>query len=297
MKKTFLIGIGAQKAGTTWAHNYLKSHPECAAGIVKELSVLTSYFSGRQGVDVRILHKIKKLEEELERYALRIKSGKPMPRADKKLMYAIDYLAADHDLKYYLSYFKRLLEDNPDAKIVSDITPAYSTLSTENLKETRDILEAEGYQPKAFFLMRDPVERCYSAVRMDARNKAKAGQSDSQGPNERFLEIALANWSQVRTRYEDIVPKIENAFGAENCLFGFYETFISEQGVRSLCDFLDISFADPRLDFKSNVSPRSVEPDPADWEKVRQAYSATYAFCADKFGADVVSQAWPGFKA
>ncbi|MEP1992947.1 MAG: sulfotransferase [Ascidiaceihabitans sp.] len=288
--------MGAQKAGTTWTHSYLNSHPECATGIVKELSVLTNYFSGRQGVEIRIAHKIEALEEELKRYAWRIKKGKSIPGGDNRLMYAVDYLAADHDLKYYLNYFRRLFENNPDAKVVSDITPEYSNLSTENLKETWDILEADGYQPKALFLMRDPVERCYSAIRMGARNKANAGETDIQDPSDKFAEAAVANWCQIRTRYEDMVPKIESAFGAENCLFGFYETFISEQGVRNLCDFLDISFAAPNLDFKANASPRSVEPDPAEWEKVRLAYSATYAFCADKFGADVVSQAWPGFK-
>lgn len=296
MRKTFLIGIGAQKAGTTWAHTYLKSHPECATGVVKELSVLTNYFANRQGVTARATQKIRALEEELKRYENRLASGKPFPGADKKLLYAIDCLAADHDLKYYTSYFKRLVDDNPQAKVVSDITPAYSTLSAENLGQAKELLEAAGYQPKALFLMRDPVERCYSAIRMDARNKAKAGETNIGDPTENFAAAATAEWCQTRTRYEDIVPRIENTFGAENCLFGFYETFISEQGVHSLCDFLDISYVNPNLEHKANASPRTVEPDPAEWDKVRQAYSATYQFCADKFGADVVSQTWPAFQ-
>ncbi|WP_299548478.1 sulfotransferase [uncultured Tateyamaria sp.] len=293
MEKTFLIGLGAQKAGTTWVHSYLKAHPECATGKVKELSVLTGYFSNRQGMAPRVKMKINALREELDLYERRTRNNNDNAEANKQLLYAIDYLAADHDLEYYLSYARRLLADNPGAKLVSDITPAYSTLKPENILETRTLLEAEGCRPKALFLMRDPVERCYSALRMGARNKAWATKTDIGTSKDNFFANATADWCQVRTRYENIVPAIEAAFGAENCLFAFYETFISEPGVRSLCDFLDISYVAPKLDHKVNASPRTEEPDPAEWAQVRETYKDTYQFCADRFGADAVAQVWP----
>ena len=39
MTKTFLLGLGAQKAGTSWLWRYLKSHPQAALGPLKEFAV------------------------------------------------------------------------------------------------------------------------------------------------------------------------------------------------------------------------------------------------------------------
>ena len=36
---TFLLGLGAQKAGTAWMHRYLESSPQCDPGFRKEYHV------------------------------------------------------------------------------------------------------------------------------------------------------------------------------------------------------------------------------------------------------------------
>jgi hypothetical protein len=35
--RTFLLGVGAQKAGTSWLYRYLKSHPEIFMSPIKEM--------------------------------------------------------------------------------------------------------------------------------------------------------------------------------------------------------------------------------------------------------------------
>ena len=39
MTGTFLLGLGAQKAGTAWMHRYLESSPQCDPGFRKEYHV------------------------------------------------------------------------------------------------------------------------------------------------------------------------------------------------------------------------------------------------------------------
>ena len=39
---TLLLGIGAQKAGTSWLHAYLRGHPACSTGPMKELHYFDS---------------------------------------------------------------------------------------------------------------------------------------------------------------------------------------------------------------------------------------------------------------
>ena len=38
-QRTFLLGLGAQKAGTAWMHRYLESSPQCDPGFRKEYHV------------------------------------------------------------------------------------------------------------------------------------------------------------------------------------------------------------------------------------------------------------------
>ena len=64
--KTFLLGVGAQKAGTTWVYRYLRSHPACAMGPIKEYAVFDTHerpelFSGRSR------NRFERLRHEAER--------------------------------------------------------------------------------------------------------------------------------------------------------------------------------------------------------------------------------------
>lgn len=40
--KTFILGVGAQKAATSWLHNNIQNDPRCAVGIAKEYHVFDS---------------------------------------------------------------------------------------------------------------------------------------------------------------------------------------------------------------------------------------------------------------
>ena len=42
MNRTFLLGVGAMKAGTTWLHDYLAASPQCEPGVRKEYHVFDS---------------------------------------------------------------------------------------------------------------------------------------------------------------------------------------------------------------------------------------------------------------
>jgi flagellin-specific chaperone FliS len=44
MKQQYFVGIGAQKAGTTWLANYLDAHPQVAFSPIKELHFFDAVF-------------------------------------------------------------------------------------------------------------------------------------------------------------------------------------------------------------------------------------------------------------
>ena len=295
MKKTFLLGLGAQKAGTTWIYRYLHEHPECELGNIKEQAVFPAYFKVGDA-QKRTLGKVRKLQEELTKFQRRVSQGKQNPAADRNLLDRMDNLAAEKDLGYYVAYANRLVRQNPDAKLIGDITPVYSSLNAEQLSEIKQLLEGAGFDVKVVFLMRDPVERCYSAVRMGHRRDKAGGKSAGKaGPHAHFARNATSDWCNARTRYETIVPDIEKVFAPKNVFLGLYETFFSTEKIQGLCKFLNLSYIDADVDKKVNTSPREEEPSPEQLAEVRKFYDATYRFMAEREGEDVIAAAWPHY--
>lgn len=72
----------------------------------------------------------------------------------------------------YYGYFANLLAA-PDIRLTGDITPSYSGLSAATLAEIRDGMATRGVPTRVVFMMRDPVERSWSALRMSRREVAR----------------------------------------------------------------------------------------------------------------------------
>src|SRR3954451_14413565 len=134
---TFLLGVGCQKGGTAWLHRYLEASPQCDPGFRKEYHVWD---------------------------ALDLESGRlARERIEKQGGRRAEFLV---EPERYFDYFAGLLE--PDAiRLTADITPAYAALSVERLRMVRDGFTARGVRQVAVYLVRDPVERIWSAARLD----------------------------------------------------------------------------------------------------------------------------------
>lgn len=291
MQKTFLLGLGAQKAGTTWVYQYLRGHPDCALGGIKEMASLNVHFGANPDAKRRF-NRIKWLQEALERADQDLKAGELSEERALKLLDGLEQVAADFSFDCYLRYFTTQFQQKPEAMLTADITPEYCMMTQSSLEQTKSQLENAGYRVKALFLMRDPVERCYSALRMGYRRALKNGSPIYSLPHEDFVKKAIAPWQRERTQYENIVPRIERSFPPEDRFFGFFETFFTDENVAKLCDFLGISQVEANLAKRINTSPRAEEPSREDWEETRAAYKETYDYCADRFGSELVSSIW-----
>lgn len=219
---TFLLGLGAQKAGTAWMHRYLESSPECDPGFRKEYHVWD---------------------------ALDLPSGRVVRARIEKQGGDRARLLTDPDA--YFDYFTGLLQ--PDGvRLTADITPSYAGLSVDRLSSVRAGFLARGVRPVAVYLMRDPVERVWSAVRMDVR---RSGNTDDGAVEARLRNIADGDQYDRRTRYEVAIAAADRAFGDE-VFYGFYERLFAEGTLRALCGFLGIDYVEPDLGRQVNVSPK-----------------------------------------
>jgi hypothetical protein len=286
----FLLGVGAQKAATTWLYAYLRDHPQTAMGTIKELAVLHTALrpdAFKQGT----INKIRRLQRFLDKQIQQMEPGHPISNA-QELIDHIDNLAMDLDLERYWDYFDRIASAEPQARLIGDITPQYSGLEAEHYRFVATSIRSRGYRPRVVFLMRDPVERCYLMLKMGDRNSLRQGGKVSRPAHERFADDATQPWCEIYTRYENTIRGLESAFAPNELFYGFYESFMSEPEIRRLCAFLGLDYVDPKFGRRVNVSASDHRPSEAAIAEVRDFYDETYRFCENKFGKDFIRAIW-----
>lgn len=289
MKKTFLLGVGAQKAGTTWLFQYLRSHPDCAMGEIKEHAVLNTLL----GSETRSARFSAKAERAIAALADAESAESFSPQDAARLSALLDNISGETNMSAYLSAFDRLLTMRPHAHLTGDITPEYCALDADQLRAARDAIEGRGYDLKVVFLMRDPLDRIYSAIRMADRNRSEAERNRRPPAAERFAIQGVAEWVEIRTRYEVILSNIDAAFDKDQVFLGFYETFFNNETLAQLTSFLGIRSHPADFSHKANSSPKGGQIDPEKIAIVREFYDATYSDCARRFGAPFISEIWP----
>ncbi|WP_255449567.1 sulfotransferase [Shimia ponticola] len=253
--KRFVLGIGAHKGGTSWLHSYLSRFDQVELAFKKELHVWDARFMpASKGYQVRPKRLAKFRKTDWLRFA--------MQRSDR----------------FYEAYFRRKFDQG--AQITGEITPAYCGLPTDALVHIRQRILNIGAQPRVVFLMRDPFERCWSAVRYDKRRgKLDAGLSDEETLLRHYQSPAF----QMRTRYETVCPRVLQAFGPGEVYFGLYETLFDEPSLEAIGRFLGLPVDKSNLTDRVNASPKGQSVSPRIRDEVRSFYSETYAYCAEHF--------------
>lgn len=284
MTKTFLLGVGGHKCGTTWLHDYLSKSPQADMGVFKEYHVFDA-LTLRGGSDF-YAQRIAQARKALE-------GDKPRFDADPRLWKALSFLA---DPQEYYAYFARLLAA-PGIRLSGDITPAYAGLSRGTLTGIRDGIAAHGLRIRVIFLMRDPLERAWSAVRMRNRERLRENSSyvAEQTESQALVELASARTFDLRTRYDRTIRRLEKVFAPEEILYGFYETLFDRAEVARICDFLGIDMHEPEFELRKNVSPKTESLDALAERQVVDTYRETYDFIARRFGRDRMASLWRGY--
>jgi hypothetical protein len=188
----FLV-IGAQRAGTTWLHRVLRQHPALWLPPVKEL-----HYFDRLDIKRTILSPKERRRVGLKRLA----SLDP---------WLINYWFRTRDDDWYASLFR-----GAQAKglIAGEITPAYATLGEDMLRRIQRMND----NIKLIFVMRDPVDRAWSAV----NNAAKKGAADASTV-EKSIERARESGAVARSAYTDTIKRLEAVFPASQIHYCFFD--------------------------------------------------------------------------
>ncbi|MXG88546.1 sulfotransferase [Nocardioides flavescens] len=260
MSGTFLLGVGAQKGGTAWLHRYLADSPQFDGGFRKEYHVWDALDlpSGR-----------------LVRERIEAQGG---PRAE---------LLADPER--YFDYFTSLLEP-PAVRLTADITPAYAELPVARLAAVRDGFATRGVRPAAVFLMRDPVERVWSAARMDMR---RLGEAAPEPAEVRISHMYHHPMYAEKTRYDLTIDALEQVFSPDQVFYGLYERLFSADTLRPFCAFAGIDYHEPDPDRRVNESPKTVELPEETVRTIARHFAPVYAAVAARFPDVDLAALWP----
>ena len=236
------IGIGAQKAGTTWLYQNLQAHPQIYMPR-KELhyfnhkaedgsNTFTRLFGGRE-VDGEWRRQVR------NRAVAHLTKGPSL----QDLLYDIRYYAGSYDDRWYASLFKSGRE-----KIKGEITPAYSVLGKEKVAHVHSIMP----DAKVIFLMRNPIERVWSQLMMRFENVEKV--SADFVSESKLARRAGRNSTRLLTDYLRTLENWGEFYPEEQIFIGFLEDvhFFPEELLKSIYGFLgaDQSFEAPSLNEK-----------------------------------------------
>ncbi|MGI9608345.1 MAG: sulfotransferase [Acidimicrobiales bacterium] len=188
---TFL-GIGAQKAGTTWLHRALEDRTDVWVPPVKELHVFDeklrhpegwySYLRGDRKVDKRWRRQLK--NERIRR------AERESNDEDETLRrrWASRYFFEEPSIEWYHSLFDDI------AGPCGEITPDYAVLDGTDLARVREACP----DVRAIYLLRNPIEREWSATMMATRNAGRTPDMVLRGrhPHVRYTDI-IERWSAI----------------------------------------------------------------------------------------------------
>jgi len=284
--KIFVLGIGAQKAGTSWLHKQLCTSPYFEPGFTKEYHIFDSLYSPVcKNIRARLL-------DSTERAIKMIDGTKAHPSKPSQHAKRLSFIESTDN---YFEYFDYLWLSKANINSTGDITPSYSTLDAKSFEIIREGLSRKGFQPKVVFLMRDPIERIWSMLRMEWRNSCQ--HVEFEEAMQRLLTCHRQPGVKLRTQYDRTITELEKVFPADEIYYGFYENLFKEKHFKTLTEFLGIEIPTPNFEQSVNASPKGKiqNAEQSIATEIVSTYSSVYCFIRERFG-DQIMDLWPSYK-
>ncbi|GGA22256.1 sulfotransferase [Neptunicoccus cionae] len=266
--RTFFLGVGAQKAGTTWLSFYLRDHPEVYFSPIKEM-----HFWGTRTRDDK--WPISMFRKKLKAREAELQANPDLPA--KGAVALRDRIRMGRDIGAYRRFFRRRVKNE---QVFGEITPAYCALDRDEL----ELIRREYPSTKIIFLLRNPADRLWSQMRFSEKFETlEQLEAKIDGVFERPL---------YRERY-DYVTAMRNlraVFPAENLHFDFYENLFTQDAIDRLCHFLGITPLPGEFERSRNVSVK-MPLGPEQRRKMIHELSHQYTYMRDLY-AGALPTSW-----
>ncbi len=280
------LGIGAQRAGTTWLYANLSAQPDIWMPPVKELH----YFDEKSRLQHRSpgLRLFGRIEADARwRRQVRTQWRAWRRGRSRPTLWELRYLLGRPSDAWYLKLFKP-----GKGRVTGEITPNYMILPAADVEHVHRLLP----HARIILMIRNPIERAWSGSLM------KAGDAPSAEPRHRPAEIIEGQRSRRLTDYAQALDNWGSHFPPEQIYLGFMEDVGRHPRalLSSICEFLGVgpvrAFEDAdRVVHRGSAStmPAGVAARLAEMygllarEMAQRfgGYAEFWAFCADRLQA------------
>ena len=246
--KTLLVYLGAQKSASTWLWSYFREHPQCSSPPLKELH----FFDGNPD------HRSDRLGRYLDRVETQMESADE-PEDSEFLQLK----------RRFISHYRTVLIGNAseedsfpelvswsadrETRVVGEFTPANGMVAS--VSQLRNLAGLDP-PPKFLMILRDPVDRIWSQIRMQA-SEGLSDRKEIEKNAHLLLERFLADKNDlkpVRYDYQLMLKKARKSIPSERLWIDYFEDFITEDRISYLCRFLGIDYFPPKVDEPRLVS-------------------------------------------
>jgi hypothetical protein len=251
------LGIGAQKAGTTWLSRNLQLHPQIWIPPVKEIHYFDELFHEPANGVLRLSKRLLSRRTVYRRWRKQVRDSMRLHLVEDL---SVQNLARDlqcHMRPYNDAWYASMFEPSNEKK-TGEITPAYSVLDRDTISHVHRLMP----EAKIIFMMRNPIERPWSqtVMRLDNVSKYRIGLT-----KERKIHRSLTRQSsRARTEYLRTLKNWETFYPEEQIFVGFLEDvgFFPKELLRSLHGFLgvDPSFIPPGVERKVDSRSKGEMP-------------------------------------
>jgi len=237
----FVVGIGAQRAGSTWLYNLLNSHPEIQLAYEKEIHHFNNLAFGAPN--------------NLKLQKAKLDQLRRCPQENSKLIEWYSLLCERTNTNdWYRSLFcDSNISYGKSVIYTGEVTPAYAILDEYYYRQLKDCFP----QVKIIFILRNPVERIWSMARVSC-------ERGHEVLTETYLRNLVSDeGTKLRTQYDRTIRCLLSTFSEENILLIFFEELFANSTLNRLSEFLslDNKFSENIID-KVNSSK---EIDCPDW--------------------------------
>ena len=206
--------IGAQKAGTTWLHTNLDAHPGVWMPPIKEIH----YFDHEPiGLAARLVGRSRQAAKARALLRRRIAQALRGGASREEIAWAARYCLLRRSDHWYESLFRVR-----SGLVTGEICPGYANLDEEGVARVyRQLPNA-----RVLYLIRNPVERAWSALAMHFRKGRRKGIS--RVSLEEVEERLLRPKNSRHGEYTRNLAAWESCYPRENVLVVFFDDLRSE---------------------------------------------------------------------
>lgn len=220
------LGIGVARAGTTWLHSALRTHPDLWLPPIKELHYFDSIDNT---LDEGFA--LQKRAYRLRRYtAGRLAARVKGPRTRQpSLSWDVRFLTGNGSLSWYRSLFQPAAREG---YITGEITPAYALLSRDTIERVHKLSPSA----KIILVLRDPVSRTWSNLGRYAKKNEKTLTEDE-------LRLRLRKPQNMRrSQYNRTLDNWLAVFPDNQVYIGFFDDLVRNPKIflDSVCGFLGV---------------------------------------------------------